>query len=159
MSNLVRRDSGNRYRDPFAFARDLFALDFGDARAPAAFMPAFEVKENAEAFVVRADIPGVKEENVDVSFHNGVLSIAGVRSAEERKEGEAFFVYERQYGSFSRSFALPETADADRIEAKMENGVLMVSIGKRAEAKPRKIELKKGNGEAKKLEAGPRRRA
>ena len=144
MSNLVRRDSAPaRYRDPFAFARDLFALDFGDARAPAAFAPSFEVKETADAFLVRADIPGVKEEHVDVSFHNGVLSIAGTRTAEDRREGEAFFVYERQFGSFSRSFSLPETADAERIEAKLDNGVLTVSVGKRAEAKPRKIALKK----------------
>lgn len=143
MSNLVRRDSNPvRYRDPFAFARDLFALDFGDART-AAFAPSFEVKETPEAYVVRADVPGVKEEQVDVSFHNGVLSIAGTRSAEERKEGEAFFVYERQFGSFSRSFSLPETADPERIEAKLDNGVLTVSVAKRPEAKPRKIALKK----------------
>ena len=124
------------------FARDLFAFDFADARAPV-FAPTFEVKETADAFLVRADVPGVKEENIDVSFHNGVLSIAGVREAEERKEGEAFFVYERQYGSFSRSFSLPETADAERIEAKLDNGVLNVSVAKRPEAKPKKIALKK----------------
>lgn len=142
--SLARRDNGTvRYRDPFAFARDLFAMDFGDTRTAATFAPTFEVKETADAFVVRADLPGVPEENVDVSFHNGVLSIAGVRSAEERKEGEAYFVYERQYGSFSRSFSLPETADAERIDAKLEHGVLTVSVGKRPEAKPKKITLKK----------------
>src|SRR5262245_30509940 len=109
MTTIARRDNGStRYRDPFAFARDLFALDFGDARAPNTFAPSCEVKETADAFHVRADVPGVKEENIDVSFHNGVLSIAGARVAEERKEGEALYVYERQYGSFSRSFSLPE---------------------------------------------------
>jgi HSP20 family protein len=143
MTSIVRRDpSSTRYRDPFSFARDLFAFDYGDARQMA-FAPSFEVKETADAFIVRADVPGVKEEQVDVSFHNGVLSIAGVRAAEERKEGEAFYVYERQYGSFSRSFSLPETADGERIEAKLEHGVLTVSVGKRPEAKPKKISLKK----------------
>ena len=143
MTSIVRRDTAPvRYRDPFSFARDLFAFDFADARAPV-FAPSFEVKETPEAFLVRADVPGVKEENIDVSFHNGVLSIAGTRAAEERKEGEAFFVYERQYGSFSRSFSLPETADAERIEAKLDNGVLNVSVAKRPEAKPKKIALKK----------------
>jgi HSP20 family protein len=143
MTSIVRRDTAPvRYRDPFSFARDLFAFDFADARAPA-FAPSFEVKETQEAFLVRADVPGVKEENIDVSFHNGVLSIAGTRAAEERKEGEAFFVYERQYGSFSRSFSLPETADGERIEAKLDGGVLQVTVGKRPEAKPKKIALKK----------------
>jgi HSP20 family protein len=142
MSNLVRRDSGVRYRDPFAFARDLLAWDLNGSRADT-FAPTFEVKETTDQFLVRADIPGVKEEHIDVSLHNGVLSIAGTRSAEERKEGEAFFVYERQFGSFSRSFALPDTADADKVEAKLDHGVLTVTIGKRAEAKPKKIALKK----------------
>lgn len=141
--SLARRDATVRYRDPFAFARDLFAMDFGDQRSAATFAPTFEVKETADAFVVRADVPGVKEENIDVSFHNGVLSIAGVRVPDERKEGEAFFVYERQYGSFSRSFSLPETADAEKIDAKLEHGVLFVSVGKRPEAKPKKISLSK----------------
>ena len=92
---------------------------------------------------MRADVPGVKEENVDVSLHNGILAISGARAAEERKEGETYFLYERQYGTFSRSFALPETADGDKVDAKLDNGVLTVTIGKRAEAKPKKIALRK----------------
>ena len=108
-----------------------------------AFAPAFEVKETAEAFVVKADLPGVKEEHLDVSVHNGVLSIAGARSGDERKEGESYYLYERQFGSFSRSFALPDTADGERIEAKLDGGVLTLTIGKRVEAKPRKIAFKK----------------
>jgi HSP20 family protein len=144
---LRRENNGNntsRYiaRDPFALARELFAWD-PYARSSSAFSPTFDVKETAEAFVVRADLPGVAEKDVDVSVHNGVLTITGARQAEERKEGESFYLYERQFGSFSRSFALPDTADAERIEAKLVNGVLELSIGKRAEAKPRKISLNK----------------
>jgi HSP20 family protein len=149
MSLTLRRDPSNnastsRYiaRDPFALARELFAWD-PYSRAVSAFSPTFDVKETAEAFVVRADLPGVEEKNVDVSVHNGVLTITGARQAEERKEGESYYLYERQFGSFSRSFALPDTADAERIEAKLTDGVLELSIGKRAEAKPRKISLKK----------------
>lgn len=143
--SLVRRETAPvRYRDPFALARDLFAWDpFGANRPTQVFAPDFEVKETADSYVVRADLPGIKEENVDVSLHNGVLSVTGARVAEERKEGESYFVYERQYGSFSRSFSLPETADADKVEAKLEHGVLTVVIGKRAEAKPKKISFKK----------------
>lgn len=143
--SLVRRESNPvRYRDPFALARDLFAWDpFGANRPTAIFAPDFEVKETADSYVVKADLPGLKEENLDVSLHNGVLSITGSRQAEERKEGESYFVYERQYGSFSRSFALPDTADADKVAAKLEHGVLTVTVGKRAEAKPKKIAFSK----------------
>ena len=144
---LARRDNGTasaRYaRDPFALARDLFNWEFGDQRQVAAYSPAFEVKETKEAYVVKADMPGVKEEDVDVSLHNSVLSITGRRAAEERKEGETFYLYERSYGTFSRSFALPDTADGDKVEAKLDAGVLTVTIGKRVEAQPRKIQLKK----------------
>jgi HSP20 family protein len=148
MSLTLRRENDNptpaRYvtRDPFALARELFGFD-PYARAVSAFAPAFDVKETGDAFVVRADLPGVDEKEIDVSIHNGVLTVTGSRQAETRKEGESFYLYERQFGSFSRSFALPDAADAEKIEARLQTGVLEVSIGKRAEAKPRKISLKK----------------
>jgi HSP20 family protein len=72
-----------------------------------------------------------------------VLTVSGSRSAEERREGESYALYERQYGSFTRSFALPETADGERIDAKLENGVLTLTIAKKAQAKPRKIAIKR----------------
>jgi HSP20 family protein len=131
-------------RDPFQLARDLFAWDpFFGGRQVSAFVPAFEVKETNEAFVVKADVPGVQESNLDIAVHNNVLTVSGTRNAEERKEGDNFALYERQYGSFSRSFSLPDTADGERVEAKLEAGVLTLTIWKRAEAKPRKIALNK----------------
>ncbi len=144
--SIVRRElTPTRYRDPFSLARDLFGWDVASESRALAFAPAFEVKETADHFEVKADLPGVKDENLDVSLHNGVLSITGSRSSEERKEGESYYLYERQFGSFSRSFALPDTADGDRVEAKLDGGVLHVTIGKKVEAKPRKIALgKKG---------------
>jgi HSP20 family protein len=108
-----------------------------------AYVPAFEVKETNEAFVLKADVPGVAEADLDIAVHNNVLTVSGTRHAEERKEGEAFALYERQYGSFSRSFSLPDTADGERIEAKLDAGVLALTIWKKAEAKPRKIALNK----------------
>lgn len=142
---VVRRDNNTpaRYqRDPFAFARDLFGWEpyYGASQA---FTPTFEVKETADQFVVRADVPGVEEKDVDISLHNGVLSVTGTRSSEQRNEGDAYYVHERQYGSFSRSFALPDTADGEKVDASLTNGVLTVTIGKRAEAKPRKIAFSK----------------
>jgi HSP20 family protein len=131
-------------RDPFHMARELLAWDpFFGGRPPTAFAPAFEVKETSEAFVLKADLPGVAEADLDIAVHNNVLTVSGSRSAEERRDGESYALYERQFGSFSRSFSLPDMADGERVEAKLDSGVLTLSIAKKAEAKPRKIALKK----------------
>ena len=74
-------------------------------------------RATTDAFVVKADIPGVTSDNLDIAVHNNVLTVSGSRTAEERKEGDSFALYERQFGSFSRSFALPDTADGERIDA------------------------------------------
>ena len=150
MSLLARTSNGSttptRYaaRDPFQLARDLFAWDpFFGGRQVSAFIPAFEVKETNEAFVLKADVPGVLEPDLDIAVHSNVLTVSGTRKAEERTEGDSFALYERQYGSFSRSFSLPDTADGERVEANLEAGVLTLTIWKKAEAKPRKIALRK----------------
>ena len=144
MSLALRTSNGIKTRDPFALAREMLSWDplFGDRRV-SAFAPAFEVKETAEAFIVRADLPGVAEKDLDIAVHQGVLTVSGSRAAEERKEGESYALYERQYGSFTRSFSLPDLADGERIEAKLETGVLTLTIAKKAEAKPRKIAIKR----------------
>ena len=148
--SLLARTNGNtpaRYtvRDPFQMARDLLSWDpfFAGTRQASAFVPAFEVKETADAFILKGDIPGVAEADLDIAVHNNVLTVSGTRHAEERQEGESFALYERQYGSFSRSFSLPDTADGERVEAKLDSGVLTLMIWKKAEAKPRKIAVKK----------------
>lgn len=146
--SLALRTNGNSARsvarDPFAMARELLAWDpFFAGRQVTAFSPAFEVKETNESFVLRADLPGVADKDIDISLHNSVLTVSGNRSAEERKEGETYALYERQYGSFSRSFSLPDTADGEKIDAKLDAGVLTLTIGKRIEAKPRKISVGK----------------
>jgi HSP20 family protein len=141
---IVRTNDGNRssLRDPYSLARELLGWDpFLTARPASAFVPAFEVKETNDAFTLRADVPGVEEKDLDIGIHNGVLTVSGNRQSEERREGESYAVYERQYGSFSRSFSLPDMADAERIEAKLTNGVLELKIPKKAEAKPRKISI------------------
>ena len=131
-------------RDPYALARELLHWDpFFSARPASAFAPAIEVKETTDSFVLKADLPGVDEKDLDIGVHNGVLTVSGSRAAEERKDGESFALYERRYGSFSRSFALPEMADGERIEAALANGVLTVTIAKKTEAKPRKIAIKR----------------
>ena len=150
MALALRTNSNNNgttraiTRDPYSLARELLGWDpFFGTRQVSAFSPAFEVKETHDSFVVRADLPGVDEKDLDVSLHAGVLTVSGTRQAEDRTEGESYALYERQYGSFSRSFSLPDMADSERIEAKLDAGVLTLTIGKKAEAKPRKIALKK----------------
>jgi HSP20 family protein len=153
MSLVTRNGNGSsgstsptRYvsRDPFHVARELLAWDpFFNARQVSAYVPAFEVKETNEAFILKADVPGVAEADLDIAVHNSVLTVSGTRQAEQRSEGDSFALYERQYGSFSRSFSLPDSADGDRVEAKLDSGVLTLTIWKRAEAKPRKIALQK----------------
>lgn len=144
--SLTLRNGTTRYlaRDPFNVARDLLGWDpFFAGRGAPAFTPAFEVKETPEAYVLKADLPGVAEGDLDIAIHNHVLTVSGSRSAEERKDGEAYSIYERRFGSFTRSFQLPELADGDKIEAKLESGVLTLTVGKKAEAKPRKIAVTK----------------
>src|SRR5262245_29294466 len=146
MSLTLRTNTNGiaRYRDPFSFARELLSWDpFFAGRPVSAFAPAFEVKETTETFVLKADVPGVAESDLDIAVHNNVLTVSGSRQAEERKDGESYALYERQYGSFSRSFALPEMADGERIDANLKSGVLTLTVAKKAEAKPRKIEIKK----------------
>jgi HSP20 family protein len=146
MALTLRTNTPSRQisRDPFHMARELLSWDpiFG-GRPASAFSPAFEVKETNDAFVLKADLPGVSEAELDIAVHNNVLSVSGSRAAEERNEGETYALYERQFGSFSRSFSLPDIADGERIEANLTAGVLTLTIAKKAEAKPRKIALKK----------------
>ncbi|MFT3694252.1 MAG: Hsp20/alpha crystallin family protein [Kofleriaceae bacterium] len=145
MSVALRSTNNTKLaRDPYSLARELLGWDpFFGGRQPTAFAPQFEVKETTDSFVIKADLPGVDEKHLDINVHHGVLSVAGHRDSEERKDGETFALYERQFGSFTRSFALPETADGERIDAQLQNGVLTLSIPKKAEAKPRKIDIKR----------------
>ena len=144
MSLVLRNTSNNatRYRDPFSIARDLFAWDPFSGRPASAFSPTFEVKETTDSFIVKADLPGVKESDLDIAVTNRILSVSGSRPEERQGgDGEAYSLYERQFGSFSRSFQLPELADGETIAASLEHGVLTLVIGKKAAAKPRKIAL------------------
>lgn len=147
MTTTNSKGNGNRYQDPFSLARSIFGFDpFFDMQrgvSKATFAPAFEVKEREDAFVLQADVPGVKESDLDISVNGNVLTVSGSRQAHERKEGETYYLYERNYGSFSRSFTLPDEANLEAIEARLNDGVLHLTIGKKAESKPRKITVGK----------------
>ena len=150
MANIIRGNGGTGLqRDPFALARDLLGWDpffrtDWPARTqsqPSSFAPTFNVIEREGGYHISADVPGVREEDVDVTVQDNYLVISGSRNAEERKEGDNFYIYERRYGNFSRAFALPDNADPESVEAHMKDGVLDVKVAKRETAKPRKIPL------------------
>ncbi|PJK01210.1 heat-shock protein [Lysobacteraceae bacterium NML91-0213] len=103
--------------------------------------PRVDIKEETDRFVILADLPGVDPEEVEVLMDKGILSIRGERRSEAREEGATFSRVERRYGSFHRRFALPDSADAEGITASGHNGVLEISIPKRPETTPRRIQV------------------
>ncbi len=105
------------------------------------WVPRVDIKEEADRFVILADLPGVDPEHVEVLMDKGILSIKGERSSEVAEQSERFSRIERRYGSFHRRFALPDTADAEGICATGHNGVLEVVIPKRPESTPRRIQV------------------
>jgi HSP20 family protein len=114
--------------------------------APIGFVPPTEVKETKEAFLVSMELPGMTAENVSVMFEHGVLTIRGEKIEkveEQEKEGEVqCYLFERSYGSFTRSFTVPTSIDQTNIVAEFQNGVLMVSLPKVPEAKGNGAKIK-----------------
>ncbi|HKY36685.1 MAG TPA: Hsp20/alpha crystallin family protein [Polyangiaceae bacterium] len=131
--------------DPFRTMRDLMSWDpFQAGSAGLAipnFAPDFDVKETPDSFVFTADLPGVAEKDLQVQLTDNRLSISGKRESEKTEQNETFYTTERSYGSFTRSFMLPEGIDADKAHAQLKNGVLSVAIPKRPETQPRKINV------------------
>ena len=108
----------------------------------AQWVPAIDVVTEDGDIVVRAELPGMTQEDVDVTFNNGLLTISGERKTEEQKEGSDYYVRERRYGSFRRSLALPEGTDESKIHARYENGVLEVTVeGAAAVEEPKRIQI------------------
>ncbi len=103
------------------------------------WIPAVDIFEEKDRFVVRADIPGVDPADIDVNMDCGILSISGERHAEDRSDVDGVSRYERATGRFSRRFTLPESANADGIKALSQSGILEISIPKQPEIQPRRI--------------------
>lgn len=129
-------DMLHRDLDRLADRRGITRTDPG---AVADWVPAVDVLEEKDRFVLRADVPGVVPEDIDVSMDSGVLNISGQRHAEARDESAGVQRVERATGRFFRHFTLPETADAESITAKCSNGILEVSIPKLPEIQARRI--------------------
>jgi HSP20 family protein len=153
MANLIRRREQQELIpstwEPLRLLREMMGWDPFAEMLPTAgrvermtFAPRFDVKETKDAYVFRADLPGIEDKDLDITLTGNRVTVSGKREAEERDENETFYAYERSYGSFSRSFTLPEGADFDRCEGQLKNGVLTLSVPKKPEHQPKKISLK-----------------
>ena len=123
------------------FVDDFLGRRF-DTEAPTAWQPLVDVEESPEGYLVRAELPGTKLEDIKITVADNALSIRGEKRREEEKKGTTSHRVERVYGSFERSFSLGHAVAADKIEATYRDGVLEVSIPKAEEAKAREIQVK-----------------
>jgi HSP20 family protein len=115
----------------------------------AAFAPAVDVYENGEKVVLKLDVPGIKEEDLDIRVENQTLTVRGERKFEKEEKEENFHRIERRYGSFYRSFSLPTTVDTENVQASYEAGVLKLELKKKASVQPRQIKVGVGSAEEK----------
>src|SRR3954454_8577426 len=109
------------------------------------WIPAMDLVETDDSFVLRADLPGLTEQDVNLEFEDRVLTLSGERKAEHEDKGEGYYRLERASGAFSRSLTLPEGVDGDAITATFEHGVLEVRIPKPQQPKPRRLEIRVGD--------------
>ena len=158
MSNIsVRKQEGGPQQlartpgwDPVTWARELLRWDPFREMMPAStfsyelapFAPAFEIKENQNGYVFKADVPGVAEKDLDISRTGNRLTVSGRRETEKEEKGDTFYAMERSFGSFTRAFTLPEGVDAEHIHADLKEGVLTIIAPKLPESQPQKIAIK-----------------
>jgi HSP20 family protein len=153
-SQLMRDPYQSLRRDPFRLMREMMSdplrwlqiPSFRELAGDVGWNPDFEVRETDDAFVFKADMPGVRSEDLDVSLDGNDLQITGKREQEsERGEGR-FHAYERSYGSFVRTFSLPDSADLNKIRSDLKDGVLTLVIPKQATAATQRRKIQIGSG-------------
>jgi HSP20 family protein len=133
--------------DPMRLMRDFWRMDpFRESgiwrsfpERMADFEPSFDVKETKDSYIIKADVPGVKDKDIEVSVHGNRLQISGSRASEKEEKTDTYYTCERSSGSFMRTFTLPDDANPENIKADLSNGVLAVTLTKRAESKVKQI--------------------
>jgi HSP20 family protein len=135
--------------DPLSALREFMRWDPFREIAPMATMDRlnemdapFEVKETKEGYLFKADVPGIKESDLTINLSGNRLTVSGKRDEEKKQETETYFSYERSYGTFARSFTLPEGIDGDKVQANLKDGVLSILVPKKPEAQPKKVAIK-----------------
>jgi HSP20 family protein len=124
---------------------DPFPTPGGDESSLATWSPAVDIYEEGDNLVLKADLPDVQEKELDIRVESNTLTISGERKFEKKVAQENYLRIERSYGSFSRSFSLPNTVNADAIKADYKNGTLTVTLPKREESKPKQIKVSLSN--------------
>jgi len=136
------QDRMNRlFRDSFSEGRE-------EALTNTSFAPAVDVYEDEHNVTLKIEVPGIDEKDIDVRIENNVLTVHGERKFEKEEKEENFRRVERQYGSFTRSFTLPTTVDAEKVSANYDKGMLKIGLPKKAEAKPKQIKVNVGSEKA-----------
>jgi len=143
LSRIAPRSSFGSPFDVFNQAFNHFLRSEVDTQeSTRTWAPAIDIFETSEAYVVKAELPGVRKEDVQITVENNVLSLKGERKFERDETKENYHRIERAYGAFARLFTLPTRVDHDHVEAKFEQGVLTITVPKAAEAKPKQIDTK-----------------
>jgi HSP20 family protein len=117
----------------------------GSGQAARRWIPAMDLVETDDSFVLKADLPGLAEDDVNIEVEENVLTVSGERKEEHEEKREGFVRVERSYGSFRRSLTLPEGVDPEAVSASFEKGVLEVRIPKPEQRKPRKVAIQVGD--------------
>jgi HSP20 family protein len=112
-----------------------------DVQTPASFAPPVDIYEDEHKIVLKLEVPGMKQEELDVRVENNTLSVQGERKLEKEEKEENFHRIERRFGTFYRAFSLPTTVDSANVKASYDSGVLKVELNKKAESKPRQIKI------------------
>jgi len=148
MSNLTRWDP---FREMMSFRSAIDRLFdesiFGrqsDFEGQLGWSPLLDVAETVDEFLVKASLPGIEPDDLEITYNNNVLTIKGETQSEHEVEEQRYHLRERRSGSFSRSISLPSTVDADHIQASYTAGVLTLHLPKLEEAKPRRIQVRSG---------------
>ena len=126
--------------------RDSYGPEGGEeALTTTTFAPPVDVYEDEHNVTLKIEVPGIEEKDIDVRIENNTLTVHGERKFEKEEKEENFRRVERQYGSFTRTFTLPNTVDQDSVQANYEKGVLKIQLAKKAEAKPKQIKVNVGS--------------
>lgn len=128
-----------------------FSLPEGEQESLAmgSFIPPVDIYEDAHQLVLKLEVPGIKQEDLDVKLENQTLTVKGERKFEKDEKEENFHRIERRYGSFTRTFTLPQTVDTAAVKANYENGVLTIALAKKEAAKPKQVQVEIGAGSPK----------
>lgn len=113
----------------------------GDDVVSGSFIPAVDIYEDSQKLVLKLEVPGIKQENLEIHVENQALTVKGERKFERDEKEENFHRIERRYGSFVRNFTLPQTVDTNGVEANYDTGVLSISLPKKAESKPKQVKI------------------